>query len=378
MARKAQKSIDIIEKQIEKCSRQINYTINEYTIGYLADEMHKALSEKEDETGNFLIPDYQREFVWDDNRKSRFIESIIMGLPIPFIFYYENTETGQQEIVDGTQRLRTIHAFIHDGFTLKKLDRLTHLKGKKFSDLSDARKRKIRNRSIRGIVLNEHADAITRQDLFNRINTGSLVAESAEIRRGSLPGKFMDMIIELASDSVFTNLVPASKQKTKKREREELITRFFAFGDGLEDYKEVVEVFLFDFVKKMNVRFDENTKLLNEYKRRFGRVMQFVKKHFPLGFKRQENANSVQRGRFESIAVGTWLAMKETNADSGLNTTSIHQWINCDEYKIILRSDAANNKSNLNHRIDYVKDKLLESSQDVSQAELRRTKKRGQ
>src|ERR1700735_4388914 len=99
-----------------------------------------------------------------------------------------------------------------------------------------SRQRKIKNRSIRGIVLNENADDQARFDLFERINTGSKTANDAEIRRGALTGPFLDLVIDLAKDPLFITLTPVSDKRLKEREREELVTRFFAYGDGLDDY----------------------------------------------------------------------------------------------------------------------------------------------
>ncbi|MDR1141086.1 MAG: DUF262 domain-containing protein [Planctomycetaceae bacterium] len=175
---------DAVENQIDELSKQIGYTINEYTIGFLADEMQK------NENGIFYLSEYQREFIWEPKHISRFVESVVMGLPIPFIFCYANIKTEKLEIIDGSQRLRSLQEFIHGEFRLKKLDRLTELSGKTFNDLSESRQRKIRNRSIRGIVLNEYTDAKARQDLFDRINTSSKPATPAKIRRSAFQGAF--------------------------------------------------------------------------------------------------------------------------------------------------------------------------------------------
>ncbi|WP_238842214.1 DUF262 domain-containing protein, partial [Xylella fastidiosa] len=102
------------------------------------------------------------------------------------------------EIVDGSQRLRSIEEFLLGNLQLGKLQTLTALSGFRFSDLPESRQRKINNRSIRGVVLNEHSDEKARFDMFERINTGSKIANMAEIRRGALTGPFMNLIIDLA------------------------------------------------------------------------------------------------------------------------------------------------------------------------------------
>ena len=140
---------DLAEKQIIERSKQIDYYITEYSVGYLAQKMQE---------GEYYVPNYQREFTWEERRKWRFIESILLGLPIPFLFFYENPDTGKLEIVDGSQRLRTIQEFIYGDLQLDDLERLPALNGFTFQDLPESRRRKFSNKSIRGIVLSEQAD----------------------------------------------------------------------------------------------------------------------------------------------------------------------------------------------------------------------------
>jgi len=91
------------EEQILELSKRIEFYLTEYSVELLAKKM---------KDGEFVIPDYQRDDTWEDTRKSRFIESLLMGLPIPFLFFWEIPESGKLEIVDGSQRLRTIQQFV--------------------------------------------------------------------------------------------------------------------------------------------------------------------------------------------------------------------------------------------------------------------------
>ena len=175
----SQEQINAAEAQIVEQSKRIEFYLTEYSVELLAAKM---------ESGDFEIPSYQREDTWEDARKSRFIESLLMGLPIPFLFFWESPQSGKLEIVDGSQRLRTIQQFVLGDLKLGKLDELSDLEGMRFRDLPESRQRKVKNRSIRGIVLNEHADEEARFDLFDRINTGSKIANKAEVRRGALAG----------------------------------------------------------------------------------------------------------------------------------------------------------------------------------------------
>lgn len=131
------------EEQIVEQSKRIEFYLTEYSVELLASKMRN---------GDFEVPPYQREFTWEPERKSRFIESLLMGLPIPFLFFWESPETGKLEIVDGSQRLRTIEEFLFNGLALGDLEELSLLTGFRFEDFPESRQRKIKNRSIRGIV----------------------------------------------------------------------------------------------------------------------------------------------------------------------------------------------------------------------------------
>ncbi len=84
---------DAAECQIIDQQRTVSYDTKEFTVGYIVQEFLRGL---------FYIPEYQREFVWDERKKSRFIESLILGFPIPFLFVADMPD-GLLEVVDGVQ-----------------------------------------------------------------------------------------------------------------------------------------------------------------------------------------------------------------------------------------------------------------------------------
>jgi Protein of unknown function DUF262 len=344
-----EEQIAATEKQIFEHSKRIEFYLTEYSIELLASKMRN---------GDFEVPAYQREFTWENERKSRFIESLLMGLPIPFLFFWEDPTTGKLEIVDGSQRLRTIEEFILDNFKLGDLKELDQLTGFRFRDLPESRQRKIKNRSIRGIVLNEHADEQSRFDLFDRINTGSKIANTAEVRRGVLGGPFLELVISLAQESQFAKLAPVSDKQLKEREKEELVTRFFAYGDGFEHYEDRVSSFLFAYTKKMNAHFKQKPEDVEIYKKRFTDTMGFVERNFPWGFRRKENGRVTPRSRFEAIAIGSYLALQQQPGISH-QTMQVENWLNTKAFSDVTGSDGANAKGRLTARIYFVRDHLL-------------------
>lgn len=337
------------EQQIFEHTKRIEFYLTEYSIELLAQKM---------QNGDFEIPAYQREFTWEPERKSRFIESVLMGLPIPFLFFWESPSTGKLEIVDGSQRLRTIEEFVLGDVPLGDLEELSLLTGFRFKDLPESRQRKIKNRSIRGIVLNEHADEQARFDLFDRINTGSKVANKAEVRRGALGGAFLDLVILLAKEPTFVKLAPLSNKLLLEREREELVTRFFAYGDGLEGYKDRVSAFLFTYTKKMNDRFKDNPADIESYRQRFMDMIDFVSRNFPSGFRKTPKGKATPRSRFEAIAIGSYLALQQ-RPEIANQSIKVEEWLNSKDFTKVTGADGANAIGRLRARIHFVRDRLL-------------------
>jgi len=357
--------VDEAEKQITEYSRSVKFTVTEYSFEFIVQKLT---------TDRYYVPEYQRELVWTPAKQSKFIESVLMGLPIPFVFFWQDKD-GRMEIVDGSQRLRTIRDFMADKVTLRDLETIPAVNNFRFSDLPKSRQLKFVETPIRVIILDNTTDAVTRTEMFARINTGGTTANDAEVRRGSLPGKFMELIIELATDQTFVELTPISQPLIDKREREELVTRFFAYfysfdpalnaGQGdIPTYKEEPHRFYFSFVKGMNDQIAMEIKAggvsptVDAMKATFLGALNFIKMASPHGFTKSETGNQVPRVRFESIAVGAALALQ---ADPTLMTrvTDMTPLLSSKEFSDVTKSDAANVKSKLLNRIRLTRNWLL-------------------
>lgn len=326
--------------QIKECQRQIDYDTKDFTIELLITKFN---------SGDFVIPEYQRKFIWKENNKNLFLESIFLGLPIPFMFLADR-EDGRLEIIDGVQRMQTIVAFFNNLIRLSNMEKLTELNGFAFKDLSDAQKRKFLNKSLRIIVLEEDTPNESRQNLFYRINTTGIKANDSEIRRGSYPGPLTTFIEECSKDKQFIKLSPMSGDREDRFERFEFVLRFFAFLNEYERFEHDVSEFLDDFLISNLVTFNKD-----EYKKEFDRMVSFVGKTFPFGFAKSANAKATPRVRFEALAVGTALALR---MKPNLNVTNI-EWINSKEFADFTTSDASNNQGRLKQRVEYVRDQLL-------------------
>ncbi len=339
-SRISQEMIEKAEIQIKEFQKQIEYDTKDYTLELLVSKFQK---------NEFFIPEYQRKFVWRPKNKALFIESILLGLPIPFMFF-AGCEDGRLEIVDGAQRMQTLEEFTSNRLKLSNLSKLTALNGFKFKDLSEAQQRKFNNKSFRVIVLDEKTTSDVRQDLFNRINTSGIKATDSEIRRGSYPGSLTSFIERCTENQSFVTLCPVSKGKDLRQERFELVLRFFAYLNNYRNFVHDVNNFLDEFLIQNLETFDEQ-----EYQMEFERMLAFVQQHFEFGFAKTRTASTTPRVRFEAIAVGVALALRE-NPD--LNVDNVN-WVNSNEFKELTTSDASNNQNKLVGRIEYVKNMIL-------------------
>jgi hypothetical protein len=343
--------VEAAERQIVELSKRIDFYITEYSVEMLAQQVNRQ---------RYVVPDYQRRFTWDEPRKWKFIESVIMGLPVPFLFFWEMPD-GKLEIVDGSQRLRTLEEFILGELRLGELDQLTALEGFRFADLPHSRQLKILNRSIRGIVLNEHADDAARLDMFERINTGSKIPRTAEVRRGALAGPFLNLVTELAELPLFIDLAPMSKALRDERQAEELVTRFFAYGDGLEAYRDRPAEFIFNYSKAKNADFTADPNLIGTYRSQFVSTMEFVARVFPYGFRKTQTGNATPTARYEAIAIGSRAALERRPelADMTAAELDVGAWLDSAGFISETRSDGANAIARLRGRIGYVEEKLV-------------------
>ena len=163
------------EEQIRKHQKDVDFQTKEYTVELIVQKYSEGL---EDDKNELFIPDYQRDFTWPEKFKSKLIESLLIGLPIPYIFIADVASDdpeydGRTEIVDGSQRIRTLHAFLTNKLELTELKLLTQINGFKFEDLPLSRQRRFNRIPIRIIELSQQCNEDTRRDLFERINTGS-------------------------------------------------------------------------------------------------------------------------------------------------------------------------------------------------------------
>ena len=353
---------EMAEAQIRDRRKPVDYNTIEYPVEVIVQKYLDGIDEDENE---IFIPDYQREMTWDEDRQSKFIESVLLGLPVPYIYVadlmesIESEDLARLEIIDGTQRIRTLARFISNKLRLNGLENLDKLNGFVFGDLPLARKRRFQRTTIRMIQLTEDADEEVRRDLFERINTGSVELNEMEKRRGSKPGKFLNLIEELSKLEQFRNLCSFTETEIKKRDPQEFILRFFAFLNNYQNYSgKKMHQFLDEYLEQANKFKSSNIEAMRE---EFVSTLAFIEKYLPDALhtyrKTKKQYEPVTRIKFESIAVGVALALRK---NSELAPHSI-SFLDSQQFKDFTKGDASSSQNKVTRRLEYVRDRLLDS-----------------
>lgn len=344
-----QEQRDAAEEQIVEHHKIIDYDTREYPVEVI---VAKYTNRLEEDDNDFFIPDYQRDLTWPEQHQSLFVESVLMGLPIPLLFLADvEGKEGRAEIVDGSQRVRTLARFMNNELRLSGLQRLTRLNGFTFADLPPVRQRRFGRHTMRMIELREGADEDVRRDIFSRINTSSQILNPMEERWGAKDGPFLEFIRSCSKDARFIKLAPLSESSVKRKEPQEFVLRFFAYLNRYKSFDRSVVGFLNDYLDSMS-EFDEATKA--SFQSEWDRMLGFVEKHFKTFGKKEGHART-PRIRFEAISVGSALALRE---NSGLAPASL-DWMESEEFKAHMRSDASNSRPKVIARIEFVRDHLL-------------------
>lgn len=226
-----------------------------------------------------LNPDYQRNYVWaandsSQNKCSRLIESLLLNIPIPVIYFAEQVETLKYEVIDGQQRLYTFVRFLQNKFALKDLTIRDDVNGKSYSQLAHRDRDEIRKRSIRAIVILNESDEEIKYEVFERLNLGSVQLTPQEIRNNTLRGPFNDLLKELAKRPLFKEMLKLRlKNDEKNMAHEELVLRFFAYHESEYKRAKNLSFFLTDFLKTNQHATQDK---LDEYSNLFDKTIDLV------------------------------------------------------------------------------------------------------
>lgn len=238
------------------------------------------------EDEELVKPELQRMYVWDRAEASRFIDSLLLGLPVPSIFLAQ-TQDEKLLIIDGYQRIMTVYDFVRGifskdgkGFSLSRSEKInSRWRGKSFVELSDAEQRRVRNTTIHAIIFSQQQPGEEDTSLFQvfeRINTSGRTLLPQEIRNCAAQGSLNSLLFSLNGYGPWRDLFGLKDADSRMRDME-YILRFFALTSKayLSDTREKISLRRFlDLYMKANANAAQNQ--LDELRERFTAAIDLV------------------------------------------------------------------------------------------------------
>jgi hypothetical protein len=230
-----------------------------------------------------LNPRFQRRDAWNNPRKSRFIESLILGLPIPqIVLAEEKNRRGRFIVLDGKQRLLALRQFASGssfdasdtqedfkGYSLSGLEvrndlRFTTLKKMENDDKYLDDLNALLNETIRTVVVRRWPNEEFLNLVFLRLNTGSVRLSPQELRQALHPGNFTDYLDDTASDSEWLQSALRIKKPDFRMRDVEVLLRYFAFRFRIKEYTGNLKKFLDDTANDLNTRWEDDARVIED------------------------------------------------------------------------------------------------------------------
>lgn len=315
-----------------------------------------------------LKPELQRKYVWEKAEASRFIESILLGLPIPSIFL-ANTPEGNKLIIDGYQRIMTVYDYVKKGifskdnktFKLTNNEKINHRwRGKAFNELNEFDQKKIRQTTIHAIIFEQkhpkESDSSLFQ-IFERINTSGKILKPQEIRNCVYQGNLNSLLFELNRNECWRILF--GQNEDSRMNDLEFILRFFALSDNEIKSKSDGQISLKLFLNNFMGKKSNNTKSFIENKRtEFKTTIDFIYENFGSNAFKNINSENNYLTRFHptifdsiSIATNYVINVKKLKIKLEDVENKHKELLSNTEYKVYT-SSRTTNIEHINGRID--------------------------
>lgn len=288
-----------------------------------------------------INPQFQRYFRWDAEQQTQFVESILLGLPVPPLFFVQN-DSAVHEVIDGLQRISTVLRFFSENIydeaervsegkqgvnNLKQPAVLTEgsliksLDGYSASNFPETLLRTITNERIDVIIITQESSRKTRYEVFRRLNKYGVKLTDQEIRNcvARLYGSdFPDVLRVLGKDKDVTKALKLRHDKAQKMHAEELILRMLAFSFNTKDLKHDISLFLDDFMYKTS---SNKIALDDDHIERVKKVFNLIATAYPDGsaFRLYNHEKKKVQGAFSSnlydvVAAGVYKNLENLTA----------------------------------------------------------------
>ena len=253
-----------------------DYPIDDLLIRHDSRTIHDVIR-RIDQRNYIMDPDFQRDFIWTEDKQSKLIESVIMRIPLP-VFYMAEDGEGRMVVVDGLQRLSTFHRFVKGELRLRLSDR-TELNGKRFSDLSSKLQNRVEDCNLIFYTIDSKVGERARLDIFERVNSGEPLSRQ-QMRNSLCMGPATRFLKKESQTDIFFKATGRSLNKKTMRDRE-FVNRFCAFRIlDLDEYHGDMDDFQANCLKKMNQSDElELSRLSDEFQRGLANNFELFDRH---------------------------------------------------------------------------------------------------
>ena len=237
-----------------------DYPIDDLLIRQESRTIHDVI--RRIEKGNYVMnPDFQRDFIWPEDKQSKLIESVVMRIPLP-VFYLAEDDEGRMVVVDGLQRLTTFQRFANGDLKLNLPGR-DELNGKSFSDLESKLQNRIEDCNLVVYTIDSKVPERARLDIFERVNSGEPLSRQ-QMRNSLFMGKATRFLKEESRSEIFLKVTGGSLNKKSMRDRE-FVNRFCAFRIlELNKYQGDMDEFLARCLTEMNRSHESDLERLSD------------------------------------------------------------------------------------------------------------------
>lgn len=309
----------VVDESVESDAGQDTSGIGRYEIGfygadYPIDALYKRMiPEADGSAGDIIVPPFQRRYVWTKAQADRFIESLLLGLPVPGIFLSSDSDTKKLIVIDGLQRLLTIKHFV-DGATPLGNGIHEEFRGKSYESLNPSDRREFDNAIIHATVIRQDKpedDSSSLYHVFERLNTGGTPAQPHEVRRSLYGGALNNLLEELDQNEDWREVYGRPSKRLKDQE---LILRFIALREAGEQYgnpDKTMKDFLTSYMKShRDISRDEAERIAKIFSRTIGFVNSVLGKS---AFRPEGRLNTAV---FDAVMVGISNHLNSLEPDS--------------------------------------------------------------
>ena len=245
-------------------TQNIRYEITSFPTDFTVEVMYEKWK-----SGQLVIPDFQRSYVWHLPQASRLIESFLLGLPIPQVFLYRERSNPQLVVIDGHQRLETIAKFYSGQFSKDRVFRLRGIsstwEGKGYSDLSPEDKLNLDDSTLRSIIIQQVQpnNNSSVYEIFERLNVGGTQLNPMEIRRAIFHKQASQFLETLNTNNDWRALIGMQKLDPRYRDVE-LVLRVLALAENVSAYAKPMKKFITDYMEVLDGLSTEETQLIEQ------------------------------------------------------------------------------------------------------------------